>query len=140
MELCGGNSDETGLNQSDQSALNVVITGMDINNIYVYSPQPIPIDSDADWNINPLREYNILTDDFQINSLSVVVINNNQENPICIDKVIINNQKGILNSFWIGSDAVTDRVCVPAVPAVLSWPICCIDIISSTETLKSTRI
>eukprot|EP01084_Bolivina_argentea_P032645 60417_1 len=143
MELCSGENTEVGLDVSSQEQLYVALTGLDANDIF-RTTDTIFISSDDDWTLDDttaIREYNILYDDYDVKSLSVVFIGNGQHNPICIDKVIINNQKAILNNFWICSDTPenpSDRPCSIEIPAVLSWPICSMEIIDTKTILKDT--
>eukprot|EP01084_Bolivina_argentea_P113936 202960_1 len=149
MELCAGDPGEVGLDKLAQSGLSVAITGLDKGGLYL-NTDAISLSSNYDWNTtsitDSIREYNIIYDDFDIYSVSVVFINNNQKDAICIDKVIINDQKAILTSFWIGSASDNtmnppvigcdnNRPCLPAIPAVLSWPICKTEIIDQRISL-----
>ncbi len=114
MELCARENNET-----------IVIF---INGLFLTSDS-ISIQSDYDWNTIPIRKYNIIHD-FD------VFINNQQLNPICIDKIIINNKKAILNSFWIGlKNCDNNKICSESIPAVLSWPICKTEIIGQNTVL-----
>eukprot|EP01084_Bolivina_argentea_P113933 202951_1 len=144
MELCAGETNEVGLDISSQSALSVVITGLDVNGLYL-TTDPILLSSDYDWPhttsiTESIREYNIIYDDYDVQSISVIFINNDQLDPICIGKVIINNQRAILTSLWIGAANCVDRPCSPAIPAVLSWPICKTEIIKQTTSLVDSEV
>ena len=111
-----------------QSKLFLTITGLNENEAFAFS-EPAIMSSAIPWTVeNPLRTYNMLSDNMHVISIATIKLENELERAICLDKVYINNHEAYLTDYYLGRNCIYHN-CVPSLSAVITWPVCQIDIL-----------